>query len=171
MIIKKSRLEYLFSITLTWTMCVRLSVFRRAVSVLFFFQFSLLFFIKIKNLFWIRVSCHLLNDISKNCNFYRVPLKGYSWFLYIVRFIVVSFTKFIIKIDRWMRVRDAFCAWTRECKICRLGPAYFFVLAHFFHVSNQSLELKESLFKLICEHPMIRINFNEMLICSSKHLT
>ena len=100
------------------------------------------------------------------------PLKlVFSWFFYIVRFIVVSFTKFILKIDHWMRVRDAICAWTRECKICRLGPAYFFVLAHFFHVSNQSLELKESLFKLICEHPMIRINFNEILICSSKHLT
>ena len=72
-IIKKSRLEYIFSITLTWPMCVHLSVFHRTVLFLFF-QFSLLFFIKIKYFFWIRVSCHLLNDISKNCNFYRVPL-------------------------------------------------------------------------------------------------
>ena len=51
------------------------------------------------------------------------PLKlVFSWFFYIVRFIVVSFTKFILKIDHWRRVRDAICAWTRECKICCLGP-------------------------------------------------
>ena len=43
-------------------------------SSIYFFQFSLSFFINIKNVFWIRVSCHLLNDISKNSNFYRVPL-------------------------------------------------------------------------------------------------
>ena len=43
MIIEKFWLEYLFSITLTWTMCVRLSVFRRAVSVLFFSIFSVVF--------------------------------------------------------------------------------------------------------------------------------
>ena len=34
-----------------------------------------MFFIKIKKFFWICVSCHLLNDISKNCNFYGVPLR------------------------------------------------------------------------------------------------
>ena len=80
-IIKKSRLEYLFSITLTWIMCVHLSTFRRTVPLLFF-QFSLLFFIKIKNFFWIRVSCHLLNDISKICNFYRIPLIGSGYVEY-----------------------------------------------------------------------------------------
>ena len=46
-----------------------------------FFQFSLLFSIKIRYFFWICVSCHLLNDKSKNCNFYRVPLRCFFWII------------------------------------------------------------------------------------------
>ena len=40
---EKSRLDYLFSVTLTWIMCVHLSTFCRTVPLLFFSIFSVVF--------------------------------------------------------------------------------------------------------------------------------